>query len=99
MYKLFSKKKGQITFGNAPTLVISLVLMGLVSAAGVIALVAFRNTSSDATANTTIGNAVTAISNFTSQLGTVGTMMGVGLILLIVLGVFGVAALRGGGGL
>jgi hypothetical protein len=89
-------KKGQITFGNAPSVVISLVLMGMVAAAGVIALVAFRNGSSDATANTSITSAVTGIGNFTTQLGTVGTMIGVGLILLVVLGVFG---MRNRGGL
>lgn len=91
-------KKGQITFGNAPSVVIALVLMGLVAAAGVISLVAFRSTSSDATANTSINNAVTGIGNFTAQLGTVGTMVGIGLILLIVLGVFAFRG-KGGGGL
>jgi hypothetical protein len=82
-------KKGQVTFGSAPSQVISLVLMGLVAAAGIIGLVAFRNSSSDAVANTSITNVVTGIGNFTAQLPTVGIMLGIGLILLVILGVFG----------
>ena len=95
------KKKGQVSFASAPVMVMSLVLMGLVAAAGIIALVAFKSTNStDATANTSIGYAITGISNFTAQLGTVGTMIGVGLILVVILGVFGMAAFgRGRGGL
>ena len=86
---IFAQKKGQVTFGNAPSIVVSLGLMGLVAAATTIGLVAFRNTSSDTTANTSITNSVTGIGNFTAQLGTVGTMVCIGLVLLVILGIFG----------
>ena len=94
-----TNKKGQVSFSNAPNLVIALVIMGLVSAAGVIALVAFRNGSTDATANTTITNTITSISNFSAQLGTVGTMLGVGLLVAIVLAIFAFGGRGRGGGL
>lgn len=93
------KKKGQVVnFSSALTFVVSLVVMGLIAAAGVIALVAFKATSSSATANTSIDNAVTGVSNFSAQLPTVGTMIGIGLVLLIIVGVFAFGLMRRGSG-
>lgn len=92
-------KKGQVVnFSSAINFVIALVVMGLVAAAGLIALVAFKNTSSSANANTSIDYAVSGVSNFTAQLPTVGTMIGVGLVLLIIVGVFAFGLMRKGGG-
>ena len=93
-------KKGQVSFSNAPTMIISLVVMGLVAAAGLIGLAAFRSsyTGSSSMINTTIDNSISGVGNFTAQLPTVGTMLGIGLVLLIIVGVFAYGLMRRGGG-
>lgn len=88
------KKKGMVTFGNISGIVMSLVMAGLFIGAGVLALTAFKSGSSSASANTTVDNVVTGLTNVSTQFGTVGTMVGIGLILLIIVGVFVFA--RGG---
>lgn len=105
------KKKGQISFGNAPNVVIALVFLGLIAAAGVIAMSSMKNgiTTADygnsttqslfSTANDTLDNTISSISNFSSQLGTVGTMLGVGLLVVVVLAIFAFRMNRSGGGL
>ena len=98
------KKKGQVVnFSSALTFVVSLVVMGLVAGAGLLALAAFRssyNTANGgiAAVNTTIDNSISGVGNFTAQLPTVGTMIGIGLVLLIIVGVFAFGLMRKGGG-
>ena len=97
-------KKGAINFDNGTNFIITLVIVALLAASGIIALVAMKTSSvteNDNTSklNTTVNYAITGISNFTAQLGTVGTMLGVGLILVVILGVFAYTALSKGGGL
>ena len=48
-----------------------------------IILAAFKNRTTDTTAQGVIGNGLTMFSNFTNQLGTVGTIAGVMLLLFI----------------
>ena len=93
-------RKGQVVnFGNAAGLVISLVVMVLVAAAGIIGVIAFKNSnSSSAAANTSLDYGVTGIGNFTAQMPTVGTMLGIGLVLLVIVGVFAYGIMRRGGG-
>lgn len=95
------KKKGQVSFGNAPSIIITLVLIGILAAAGIIALNSLKtgqgsssgiNTTS--LVNTTVEYATPAFTNLTAQLGTIGTMIAVGLVLAVILGVFS----RGKGG-
>ena len=89
-------KKGQaITFGNAPKLILLFVLIGMVLGAGVIALASFRDTTTDADASTTLNNTIDGSVNLSEQLPTVGTILGVGLILVVVIGVFAFFAMRG----
>lgn len=73
-----------ITFGNAPSLVMMLVLIGMVVGSGTIALSAFSDLviETGSISNTTIS------SSFSDQLPTVGTILGVGLILAVVISVF-----------
>ena len=97
--KMQMTKKGQVGFGNALSGVVSLVLIVLVAAGGVIGLAAFKSGSNNADANTTIGYGITSILNLTSQLGTVGTMLAVGLVMAIIFGTFAVLRGRGSGGL
>ncbi len=90
-----NKKAQAITFGNAPRLVLLFVLIGMVLGAGVIALAAFRDSTTDAAAQTAINNTIDGASNLSAQLPTVGTILGVGLILVVVIGVFAFFAVRG----
>ena len=102
------KRKGQVSFSNAPNIVIGLVFLGIIAGAGVIALASMKlgvpkdftpDVSNVSTANTTLINTISSISNFTAQLGTVGTMLGVGLLVAIVLAIFAFGATRRGSGL
>ena len=68
-----------ITLGNIQHVVFSFVLVGMVLGAGVIALTSFESTTQ---ANVTQSTTNILI----NQLPTVGTMIGVGLIILTVLG-------------
>ena len=91
---MMSKKGQAITFGSAPRLILLFVLIGMVLGAGVIALVSFKNTTSDASAVQVLNNTVTGSVNLSQQLPTVGTILGVGLILVVVIGVFAYFAMR-----
>lgn len=98
------KKKAQVVnFSSALTFIVALVVMGLVAAAGLLALASFRSTYNTGNGgavavNTTIDNSITGVGNFTGQLPTVGTMIGIGLVLLIIVGVFAFGLMRRGGG-
>ena len=82
-------KKGQaITFGNAPRIILLFVLIGMVLGAGVIALASFESTTTDEDASTALNNTILGSVNLSAQLPTVGTILGVGLILVVVIGVF-----------
>lgn len=87
---------------DSPAWILSLVIAGMIAGAGLIALVAFQDsTTAGDLAYEGIGNATDGISNLTEQLPTVGTIMGVGLILGVVVSAFvGVAFVvnRFGGG-
>ena len=86
------KKKGQVSFGSAPTLILTLVIIAMLAAAGIIGLNSFKTGQNDgdntSIVNTTVNLVTPAFTNLTSQLGTIGTMLAVGLILAVVLGVF-----------
>jgi len=90
-----NKKAQAITFGNAPRLVLLFVLIGMVLGAGVIALASFRDSTTDSEAQSAINNTIDGASNLSAQLPTVGTILGVGLILVVVIGVFAFFAVRG----
>jgi len=90
-----NKKAQAITFGNAPRLVLLFVLIGMVLGAGVIALASFRDSTTDSEAQSAINNTIEGAGNLSAQLPTVGTILGVGLILVVVIGVFAFFAVRG----
>ena len=98
-------KKGQITFSSAPSYIITIVLMVLIGAAGVIALAAMKlsnaayteQATNTSVLNTTVNQGITGLGNVSTQYGTVGTMLGVALVLVVILGVFGGFAGRRGG--
>ena len=94
------KKKGQVSFGGLPGIVSSVGLAVLFMAAMAVALVAFQNSGSVTTnihANQTITNGLTFLTNLSGQLGTVGVMIGVGLIILAVVSAFFFLRGKGGG--
>ena len=75
--------------------VYTLVIIGFLVGAGLLALGAFKSsmTASSAEANAT-GDVITAIGNFSTQLGTVGTMIGISLLIAVVFGALGYFAIR-----
>ena len=68
--------------------VYALIFIGILLGAGAISLAAFASGQTGAAA-ATIGNASSGLTNLSVQLPTVGTLMGVGLILLVLFGALG----------
>jgi hypothetical protein len=96
MFNMMKKKAQAISFGNAPTLILLLVVIALITAAGAVGLTSFQSsqTANGYSANIS-GFGLSALNNFSLQLPTTGTMLGVGLILVVVIGVFAYFAKRG----
>lgn len=64
----------------------------------VLGLAAFNSSTTDANATSFLNSGLDMFQNFGSQLGTVGTLVGVGLLIAVIVGAFAVGRLRGGGG-
>ena len=99
-------KKGQMGFSEAPSKILTLGLIALISGAMVITLSALKTgqgvTSVTSIENTSVVNAtlnagIISFGNFTGQLGTIGTMLGISLVLVVILSVFGFGRGKGGG--
>ena len=86
--KLISSKKG-LGLQDMPDTIITLVIVVLIAAAGAVALTSFQNsqTANSAAFNIT-GQGLTTISNTTTQFATLGTIIGVVLIIGVILAVF-----------
>jgi hypothetical protein len=85
--------KGQI-LDTGVTFVMSIVLIGILIGVGLITLNSFASSQTGVTAadNATkagIYNSTAAMGNLSIQMPTIGTIMGVGLILLVVFTAFG----------
>lgn len=84
-------KRGQtaVTFGSAPQLVLMLVVIVLITAAGAVGVQSFSDsqTAGGYAANIST-QGLSGLNNFSLQVPTIGTMLGVGLILAVVIGVF-----------
>lgn len=84
-----SKKAQAVTLGRAPNLILLLGLTAMIAGATALATSSFQSTL---TANTAEYNAttngLTGILNFTTQMPTVGTVLGVALIIVAVVGAF-----------
>jgi len=92
-------KKGQaVTLGNTPQIVLLLGLAVMIAGATALAVQAFQDsvTAGSFAANIT-GRGLTALDNFSIQLPTVGTIIGVALIIVVVVGAFAVFLTRKGG--
>ena len=96
MFKKLMKKAQAISFGNAPTLILLLVVIALITAAGAVGLTSFQSSQTTSGFSYNIsGQGLSSLNNFSLQMPTVGTMLGVGLILVVVIGVFAHFAKRG----
>jgi hypothetical protein len=86
-------KRGNVDM--AISWVYGLVVIGFLVGAGLLALGTFRDsmTALSAEANAT-GNVIGAIGNFATQLGTVGTMIGIALLIAVVFGALAYIAIR-----
>lgn len=83
-------KRGQaITLGKAPQLVLLLALTAMIGAAAALAVASFQS-------STTVGSyaynisrdGLTSLNNLSRQIPTVGTVVGVALIVVVVIGAF-----------
>lgn len=87
--KLDMSNKGQVRLGDAPGLVVTLVVIALVIAVSSIVLTDFQGTT---TANSFAFNAtedgLTAIDNVSNQLGTVGTIVIAAILLGLIVTAF-----------
>lgn len=77
--------------------VYGIVVIGFIVGAGLLALGAFQDsmTALSAEANAT-GDIITTLGNFTTQLETVGTMLGIALLIAVVFGALAYVAIRRG---
>lgn len=94
-WSLFRARKGQaVSAGTILTIGLSLGVAVMVFATFAIMLAAFNSSTTDGNASTIIGNGMTFLVNLTGQLGTIGTIAGVLLLLGLVVGtLFGGAIL------
>lgn len=75
--------------------VYGIIVIGFLVGAGLLALGEFQDamTALSAEANAT-GDVITAIGNFATQLGTVGTMLGIALLIAVVFGALAYVVVR-----
>jgi hypothetical protein len=73
---------------DAPSVVMMLVMIGLILGAGVLALSQFSTSLGAGNAQNAVNNATSGVLNLSQQLPTVGTIIGVSLIIVVVLGAF-----------
>ena len=75
------QKKGQaVTLGNAPQIVLLLGLMVMIASATALAVNSFRDsTTSDGYAYNISSDGLEGLSNFSTQVPTIGTVIGVAL--------------------
>jgi len=83
---------------QAPIAVWMFVLIGILAAVGVVVNTEFKNTLSAGTQQDVIENSTQGIANITKQLPTVGTVIGVLIIVSAVVGLVGVFSYFGGAG-
>jgi len=77
--------------------VYTLIVIGFLVGAGLLALSNFSMSMGEGSAEQNATNlTIDAIGNFTEQLPTVGTMIGIGLLILVVMGAIGYFAFKGG---
>ena len=84
------RKKGQsVSLGNAPQIVLLLGLMVMIAAATSLAVNSFRDsTTTGGYAYNISQHGLEGINNFSIQVPTIGTVIGVALIIVVVVGAF-----------
>lgn len=92
-------RKGQVmTLGTAPQIVLLLVLIAMIAASGATALSSFKSSQTSGTYSyNATARGEQALDNFSKQTPTIGTIIGVSLIIVVVVGSFSFFAMRGGG--
>lgn len=92
-------RKGQaITLGKAPQIVLLLALTAMIAAAAALAVQSFRDsTTTSGYAYNISQDGLGGLDNMTAQLPTVGTVVGVALIVVVVVGAFAFFIGKGGG--
>ncbi len=82
-------KNGQVRLGDAPGLVVTLVVIALVIAVSAIVLTDFRDTQTAGSfAHNATTDGLTAIDNVSNQIGTVGTIVIAAILLGLIVTAF-----------
>ncbi len=84
-----------VSIRDLPTYIWAFVLAGILAGVGVLVISEFEKTLTTGPATASTGNATQGIANITAQLPTVGTIVGVSLIVGVVVLLF--VAFRGQG--
>ena len=94
------KNKKGVTIGEAPSVILAFGLMILIAGAVAIALNSFKGTTTtNSYAYNITGQGESGLKNFSDQLPTIGTIIGVSLIIVVVVGAFAYVSIRGQGGI
>ena len=75
--------------GSLVAFAVGLIYLASVSGVGIIVLDALNSSTSNTSAHTIITSGITAIGNLGSQLGTIGTVIGVVFLLTVVMSALG----------
>lgn len=84
-------KRGVFGLDALPQVAMALLIVGLIFAVGMIVLSNFQADASvvaNTDANQSIADTISASSNVTTRLPLVGTMIGLGIVLIVVFGLF-----------
>lgn len=82
-------KKGQVSLGNAPQVILLLGLMVMIASATALAVNSFQtSTATGGYAYNISGQGLSGLDNFSEQIPTIGTVIGVALIIGVVVGAF-----------
>jgi hypothetical protein len=83
------KKAQAMTLGNAPQVILLLGLVVMIGSATALAVDSFQDsTTANSYAYNVTEDGLSGISNFSDQIPTIGTVLGVALIIVVVIGAF-----------
>lgn len=85
MKSQFKMNSRGVSLGDIPGIALVLVVVGITAGLGVLVLANFKDSISDTTANTTVDNAVSGISELASWLETIALVIAAVIIIGLVL--------------
>ena len=87
-------KKG-VSFQEMPNMILTLVIVGGLALGGFVTWQALADSTSNTDATAFLGNITLMFTNLGTQLPTIGTIIGVGLLIAVVVGAFVIGRNKG----